>query len=162
MKIDMEFRLAKENELFTIMELYNEAKQSEFCVWNEFYPTINEINEDYKTKNLYVYLIENEIVGAISVVPENELDEIMEWTVKEKVKEIARVVVRKQFQGNNISFKMVINIIGILKKQNYKAIHLSCQCDNIPAIKTYKKLGFNFICKKDLFGHKYYICEYLL
>ena len=52
----------------------------------------------------------------------------------------------------------------MLKCRNDKisAIHLSCQVDNIPAIKTYQKAGFKFLTIKQMYQNMYYLCEYII
>ena len=158
----MYFRLVKENELDKVLYLYKEAQREKFCVWDDEYPTMTEILNDFKTNNLYVYLINDIIVGALSVLEESELNKFNEWEQKENIKELARVVVDKNYHGNGIAVKMVANIIEILNNKNVNAVHLACQCDNIPAIKTYEKVGFNFLAKKYVYGHDYFICEYVI
>lgn len=158
----MNFRLVHEDELDKVLFLYKEAQKLEFCVWDDEYPTMTEIQNDFKCENLYVYLIDNIIVGSLSVLEKSELDDFEEWNQKENIKEIARVVVDNNYHGQNIAVKMIKNIIEIFKKNNIKAIHLACQCDNIPAIKTYKKIGFKFLGTKYIYEHNYYICEYII
>ena len=156
------FRQVNENELDKVLFLYNEAKKNPFCVWGDEYPTMNEIIEDFFTNNLYVCVLDDKIISAISVVPKNEMDHIDVWSIKENVIEVARVVVSQEYSGNNIACFMMNSLIIIKRKENVKAIHLACQCDNIPSIKTYEKLNFKFIKKHNMYGHTYYLCELIL
>lgn len=158
----MEFRHALKNELNEILTLYKEAIGRPFCVWNEEYPTINELNEDFKTNNLYVLVDKDKVISAISIVYENEMDHFMEWKIKDNYIETARLVVSNDYHGKGIAFIMMNNIIALCKTNNIKAIHLSCQCKNVPAIKTYKKIGFNFITTKFMYGYDYFLCEYIV
>lgn len=155
----MELRLVKKDELDIILKLYKEAQESPFCVWNDEYPTKNEIDADYETNNLFVYVNNDEVVGAISIVPINEMDDCLEWKIKDNVCEIARIVISKKHHGKNLAYEMVKEIFDICIKRSFKAVHLSCQKENIPAIKTYKKLGFNFVGEKFMYNYQYYLCE---
>jgi RimJ/RimL family protein N-acetyltransferase len=155
----MNLRLAEENEKDIILNLYNEAKKEKYCVWNDEYPTIYEIDEDFKTNNLFVYTDNDEIIGAISIVPINEMDEYDEWQYTEKSCEIARIVIRKKHQGKGLALDMVESIFPVCKKKGFNAIHLSCQCDNIPANKTYQKLGFKNVGKAFMYENYYYLLE---
>ncbi len=155
----MKLRLAKEFEKNIVLNLYNEVKKEKFCVWNDEYPTINEINEDFKTNNLFVYVTNDEIIGAISIVPINEMDDFNEWEYKEKACEIARIVIRKKHQGKSLAKEMVESIFPICIQKGFTSIHLSCQCDNIPANKTYQKLGFKQIGQKYMYKNMYYLLE---
>lgn len=155
----MQLRLVKKCELDIVLKLYKEAQKSPFCVWNDEYPTKREIDVDYETNNLFVYVDNNEIVGALSIVPINEMDDCLEWKIKDNVCEIARIVIDKKYHGKNLASKMVKEIFDICKNRSFKAIHLSCQKDNIPAIKTYQKLGFEFVGEKFMYNYQYYLCE---
>ena len=101
---------------------------------------------------------DNKVIGSISIVPENEMDELDCWK-NNNSKEIARVVVDKLYQGNGISLKMVNYIEEILKERGYKSIHLSVEKNNIPAYKTYVKAGFVLIGDADMYGNSYFLME---
>ena len=152
------FRMATQDDAAQVLSLYESAKSGAFCVWNESYPSMTEIAHDLETKNLYVMTDGNKIIGAISVVPENELDDFDCWSCKEG-KEIARVVIEKTYQGRGLSFEMVQNIVPILRKNGCKAIHLSVVKTNIPAYKTYIKAGFAVVGEAQMYGNDYYLME---
>ena len=100
----------------------------------------------------------SKVIGAISIVTENELDGFDCWSCKDS-KEIARVVIDKNYQGHGLSFEMVQRIETILKNKGYKAIHLSVVKTNIPAYKTYIKAGFNVVGEAKMYGNDYYLME---
>ena len=152
------FRMATHDDAAQVLSLYETAKSGAFCVWNESYPSMTEIEHDLETENLYVMSDGSKIIGAISVVPENELDDFHCWSCK-KGKEIARVVIDKAYQGHGLSFEMVQNIVPILRKNGYKAIHLSVVKTNIPAYKTYIKAGFVVVGEAQMYGNDYYLME---
>lgn len=156
------FRLAKKEELKDVLLLYKNALEEEFCVWNEEYPSEFEINNDYLNNNLFVLLIDDKVIGALSLVDENELDDYNGWIIKDNYIEMARVVISKFYHGKNLAKLMVECIIKECIKRKYKSIHIACQVDNIPAIKTYQKVGFSFYDKVSLFNNIYYMCEYIL
>ena len=150
--------LAEKEDAAQVLSLYKAAQMGEFCLWDDSYPTITEIQQDLETKNLYVITDDSKIVGAISVVPENELDGFDCWTHKDG-KEIARVVVDQAYQGQGIALKMVQSIETILRRQRCKAIHLSVAKSNIPAYKTYLKAGFTVVGQAQMYGNDYYLME---
>ena len=153
-----EFRAARPGEAETIFSLYQEAKKGPFCVWNDSYPGMAEINHDLETRNLYTLTHQGDIIGAISIVPENELDDFDCWTCKDG-KEIARVVVDKAHQGQGLSLEMVKSIASILQKSDYQTIHLSVVKSNLPAFKTYIKAGFTVVGEAQIYGNDYYLME---
>ena len=79
---------------------------------DEFYVALSDfsfpqikINEDYESGGLYVMAREEGIVGAISIVPENELDALPFWRFQ-NAREIARVAVAPGQQGKGIGFQL--------------------------------------------------------
>ncbi len=157
------FRNAFVNENNAIYDLYKSVKGVGFCVWDEDYPNMKEILHDLETDNLFVLVCDKRIIGAISVVPENELDDFKCFKVNDGTqKEIARIVVDPAFQGRGLASVMVQGVINELSKKGYRAIHLSAVKTNIPALKTYNRLGFEIMCETKLYGGTYYLLEKLL
>ena len=152
------FRMATQEDAAQVLSLYENAKSGKFCVWNESYPTVKEIAHDLETNNLYVMTHGSKIAGAISVVPENELDHFDCWSRKDG-KEIARVVIAKEYQGQGLSFEMVQSIASILRENGCKAIHLSVVKTNIPAFKTYSKAGFAVVGEAQMYGNDSFLME---
>lgn len=152
------FRLAEQRDATQVLYLYERAKNEAFCVWNNSYPTMTQITYDLETKNLYVMTDGSKIIGAISVVPENELDGFDCWSCNNG-KEIARVVVDKICQGQGLAAKMVQYIELILRRNGCKAIHLSVVKTNVPAYKTYIKEGFAVVGQAQMYGNDYYLME---
>ena len=152
------FRMATQDDAAQVLSLYERAKSDALCVWNDSYPSMTEIEHDLETKNLYVMTDGGKVIGAISVVPENELDGFDCWSCKDG-KEIARVVIDKACQGRGLSFEMVQSIVPILRKNGCKAIHLSVVKTNIPAYKTYVKAGFAVVGEAQMYGNDYYLME---
>ena len=61
-------RFAKEDELPAIWNMYVDAKSYEGSVWNEEYPSKENLLEDFKNGTLCVLVSKNAIIGAISIV----------------------------------------------------------------------------------------------
>ena len=152
------FRTATQDDAAQVLSLYQSAKSGAFCVWSESYPSIAEIEHDLETNNLYVLTDGNKIIGAISIVPENELDDFNCWSCKDG-KEIARVVIDKAYQGRGLSFEMVQSIESILREKGHRSIRLSVAKSNIPAYKTYIKAGFAVVEEAQMYDNDYYLME---
>lgn len=157
----MIFRKADEHDLEAIHSLYRSLVGRPFCVWDDHYPSWIDIKEDFENSTLYVMTQENSIVGAISIVVHNELDNLPFWTVS-NAQEIARVAVSPQHQGQGIAKKMVEEIAAALQRQSVGAIHLLVAAENPPAQQVYRKCGFQFLGNCFLFGHDYIGCEKIL
>lgn len=139
-----------------VLALYQAVAGREFCTWNEFYPGMQQIQEDYKSNNLFVMKDAEEIIGAISIVPENELDDLEFWRINDgKIAEIARVAVAPNYQGKRLALNMVNEIEKILKSRGYHAVHLLAARVNIPACHTYVKAGYQLLGECDMFGHRF-------
>lgn len=157
-KSGLKFREARKEDAEQVLSLYEGAKNGEFCVWNDSYPSYMEIEHDLETNNLYVMTDGDKIIGAISVVPENEMDGFDCWAYKDS-KEIARVVVDNTYQGRGLSFEMVRSVEAILREKGYKANHLSVAKSNVPAYKTYVKAGFTVVGEAAMYESDYYLME---
>lgn len=157
----MEFQLASENELEAVLQLYHAVIGKPYCVWDENYPGWQDITEDYENGNLFVMKDRDRIVGAISIILHNELDELDFWKEAHAL-ELARVVVSPDYQGQGIAASMVQRIEPVIKSRGYSAIHLLAAEANLPAQAVYRKCGFAFLGKCFMFGHDYIGCEKLL
>ncbi len=154
-------RLARADELETVLALYKSVLGTPFCVWNENYPDRLELNHDFETENLYVFTENDTIIGAVSVVPENELDELDCWRVRDGALELARIVISLDRRGKGLAVTMLSELISRLDAAGVPSIHLSAAVTNIPSLKTYAKLGFEIVGEADLFGGRYYLLEKL-
>lgn len=152
------FRSAGQADAAQVLSLYENAKSGGLCVWDDSYPSAREIARDLATNNLYVLTEGGKVIGAISVVPENELDDFSCWSCKDG-KEIARVVIHTACRGQGLAFEMVQRIAAILANRGCRAIHLSVVKTNLPAYQTYIKAGFSVVGEAQLYGNDYYLME---
>lgn len=156
-------RKASENDKNSVLQLYREAIGTKGCVWDETYPSEKEINNDISQGTLYVYSDGEKIAGAVSVVPENELDELPEWSICDGSHcEIARVVISKSYRGMGLSPSMLTELFDILRSKGIKSIHMLVEKNNLPALSLYKKLGFNLLGEHFMYGHDYFSGELLI
>ena len=158
----MIFRKAEKQEKQSIADLYRSVIGMPFCMWNEFYPGEEEILQDLAAQTLYVLEDAGELIGAVSIVPENELDGRDCWKVQENAREFARVVLRPNCQGKGLSAYLVEGIVQELQRQHAAAIHIAAAKDNIPACRLYAKMGFAFCGEADMYGHSFFLCEKIL
>lgn len=155
----MIFRKAIKNDAEAILLLYKSVLSMPFCTWNESYPGKEEIKEDLSAGTLFVLEEKQELIGAVSIVPENELNDFDCWTIKENAREFARVVIRQDHQRKRLSVHLIEGVIQELQKQNAAAIHIAAAKENIPALKLYQRMGFSFCGEAELYGHNFYLCE---
>ncbi len=154
------FTAAGADDADQVLALYRSVSGGDFCTWNEFYPGIREITADYESGNLFVLRDNGRIIGAISIVPENELDELDFWRRKEgKIAEIARVAIAPGYQGKGLALRMVFEIEKVLRDREYIAIHLLAALQNLPACRTYQKAGYQRLGECDMYGHRFCVYE---
>jgi len=162
LKYKLEFRKAKEDEKETILCLYRSVMNTQFCTWTDDYPSMDEINWDLSAGNLFVLTNSEAIVGAVSIVPENELNDLPFWQENTSVGEIARICLSPAFQGKGISAVLLEMIEDELIRRGIHAVHLLVAKKNIPAYRTYLKAGFSVRGECAMFGNDFYACEKVL
>ena len=155
----MVFREAEEREAKTVADLYRSVIGLPFCTWDESYPGEEEIRGDLAAKTLFVLEEGGEVIGAISIVPENELDDQPCWRETENAGEFARVVIRPDHQHEGLSRFLVDGVLREFRKRGAAAVHLSVAKVNTPAQKLYRSVGFEFCGEADMYGNSYYLCE---
>ena len=158
----MVFRQAGQTDAGAVATLYRAVIGSSFCVWDEEYPGEEEIKGDLAAGCLYVLEDAGEVVGAISIVPENETDGFDCWQVRQDAREFARVVIRPDRQGQGLSRYLVDGIVLELRARGAKAIHISVAEPNLPARRLYAKMGFEIRGEAEIFGGSYFLCERIL
>ena len=108
----MLFRKAEKSEAEAIMALYKAVIGTPFCTWDESYPGESEIAGDLMAGTLYVLEEDHQVIGAISIVPENEMDHFSCWSVKRNAREFARVVLKPDQQHRGLSVYLVEGILS--------------------------------------------------
>lgn len=154
------FTAAGVGEADHVLALYRSVTGRNYCTWDDNYPGMQQIREDYESNNLFVLRSDKKIIGAISIVPENELDDLELWNINEcKIAEIARVAVAPEYQGKGLALKLVIETEKVLKNRGYCAVHLLAAKVNMPACHTYRKAGYQLRGECDMFGHRFCVFE---
>ena len=139
----MEIRKAKLEEAEEILKIYKSLIGYEGCLWDEYYPNIEIVNNDIKNETLYVALIDDEIVGAAQSGIDEELFN-MEFFTKEKKnpRDLSRVAVKKEYQKQGIARKIIAYIEDELRKDGVDYMYLTVGKTNIKAYNLYKSIGY--------------------
>lgn len=157
----MKLKLAEKEDLLIINDLYMSVRNTPYCVWNEYYPSMGEIEADFIAGTLYLIKENSNILGAVSVNPNNEMNEISFFTKVDNSCEIARVVVNRDYQNKRIGQFMINELIKELHKKGYNSIRLAVEVNHVPAIKLYEKCGFIRVGTHFMYEHYYYLYELL-
>jgi len=155
----MLFRPASENELDTVLSLYRSVVGREYCTWDEEYPNRETAEADFQAGGLFVLEEEGEIIGAISVVPENELDGLGFWHFRKNAAEFARVVIAPAGQGRGLAGKLVEGVERALKEGGKESVHILAAKKNLQAFQTYKKAGYEVRGECRMYDIDFFACE---
>ena len=159
----LKLRKAKREELDYVMETYTDARSFEGCVWDEYYPNVEILLQDFESGSLYVYAIESKIIGAVSVVFDEDLESFDCWRVKDgKQISIVRVVIAREFLGWGFCYKMVLAAVDMIKEMGYSAVRLLVSPKNKSAMSIYKRLGFEYYFIAEAHEEEFWLCEKVL
>ena len=139
--------------------LYRASVGRPGCTWDAEYPTREDAAFDLSRGCLYVACLGDPVVGAVSAVPENELDELPCWQAREGAREIARVVIAPACRGKGYGGEMVAALLEVLRGQGCRAVHLLAALLNPAARALYARLGFVPRGETPMFGHDYEALE---
>lgn len=158
----MILRLAKAEERTTVLKLYKSVLGREFCAWDDEYPSMEFIDEDILNNNLYILEEKGELIGAISNATELEFQDLNCWKYYENVAELARLVIKPEYQGNKYAKFLVEEMFKILSIRGYKSVHAAIAEINLPSQKTSSKVGFEKVGKELLWDEYHYLYEKVL
>ena len=153
------FQPAKKEDLPEILALYRSVIGIPGCTWSIAYPNEPTLHEDFSTGNLFVLRQRGHIAGAGSIVPENELDDLLCWHYRENPREVARIVINPDFQSKGHGQYLVHQLCRVLRKSGCKSIRLLASTENKRAIRIYQKCGFLSRGSVNRYDHQYYAFE---
>ena len=107
----------------------------------KFYQEETKIAGDPSAGTLCLPEGNHQMLGAISIVPENEPDRFSCRAVKENARKFAGVVIKPE----GLSVYPVESVIRELQRQGVAAIHIAAAKKNTPAQKLCRKTGFDFL-----------------
>ena len=113
--------------------IWNMQRQSVLA--DKFY---NELLTGNRTT--YIYTIDNEFVGEISLVKElNDSD----YTIPNQRIYVSRLIVKYEYRRQGIGRKLIDFITEKAKSQDYTEMSVGVDLDNYPALKLYMESGFD-------------------
>lgn len=152
-------RLAKREELPAILRMYRSVIGKPGCNWSVTYPNEVTLYDDFNTGNLYVLCRGKTILGAGSIVPKNELDDLDCWRYRENPREIARIVIAPEYQGKGYGKQLVNKLCHKLEDSHCQVVHLLVSTENHHAQNLYREAGFYSKGQCQRYDHDYYAFE---
>src|SRR5690554_1987508 len=137
-------RLGIKTDLESILTIINDAKKrlKELNVnqWQDGYPNKEVIKKDLENKQLFVYLLNNEIVGTMSILDhEPTYDNIKgKWLNNNDYLAVHRIAIKDNYNGRGIGKKMLLYLFNKYRKD----LKIDTHPDNLPMQKMLKKLDF--------------------
>lgn len=156
----MEFARVKEEETDEVLQLYRSLAGTEYCVWDDEYPTEREIAFDMSRNALFCMKHEAQIVGVVSIDDDPAVQTLECWSEElNPAAEVSRVGVSIQWQNRGIARNLLQNVMIELRRQGYKGVRLLVAQENKKAVSSYRKLEFSVAGECKMFGHKYWCYE---
>ena len=152
-------RTARKEDLPEILKMYRSVIGKTGCNWSISYPNEATLHEDFSTGNLYVLWRGSKMIGAGSIVPKNELDDLDVWQHREKVGEIARIVIKPEYQSKGYGKHLVKKLCYKLDNKGHTAVHLLVSTENHHALNLYREVGFHCMGQCERYDHTYYAFE---
>jgi len=139
--------LATHKDLLEIANLadlvINDMEKSNIPQWKKGYPAYIHFEKDVEDGALYIYKDENIIIGAITILPENDppYRTINSW-LKQKSIVIHRLLVHPMARKKGVAQKLLDQAIDFGKNENYESIKIDTHLENYKMRNFLKKNGF--------------------
>lgn len=150
---------AARHDLDAVVALYRAAAEMPECTWNDQYPSRETAEEDLAAGGLYVLRMNGSVIGAASLVSENELDDLTCFAIRDGAREFARITVSPECRGNGYAGYMLNMLTETIRRTGATAWHILVAVGNHAAIALYRSFGFAFLGECEMYGHTYHICE---
>ena len=136
----MEIRVAKIEDLESIMQIISEAKQNlkEQGVnqWQRNYPNHNVIELDIKNKNCYVLEENGQVAASFSITFDGDEDYERiyngSWSSQADFAVVHRVAVGKNYQRRGFASKVLQYAEELSRSRNINYLKIDTHQDNIP------------------------------
>ena len=120
------------------------------------HPTDAMIQSYIDRQEMYLFMDGQNVAGmtAITMYQGEDYHEIP-WSQNLKDDEVASLhilTITPEYQGKDMSKRMMAEIISLAMKKGKKAIRLDALASNIPAQHMYEKLGFVYRGKRNLYA----------
>lgn len=146
----MEFRKSTKEDLKDIMAIIRDAqayfKNNNIDQWQNGYPNEDSILSDIESKESYVLVDDNEIIGTayLSFAGESDYDVIYEgkWLSHEDYAVVHRIAVKNDLKGKGIAGEIFKAIEKICLERGIHDIKIDTHRDNKSMQRFLEKQGF--------------------
>lgn len=134
-----------------IYALYHALIDAPYGTWNEEYPNRELVEEDLTCQQVYVMRAQDgRIVSAIVIEESDEFEGMAPWypDVSRWI-QFGRLGVAADMQGRGIAAKMLAYAMDRAAEQGYEAVRFLVGAHNVPALRSYSRLGFDVCGETD-------------
>ena len=137
----LSFRSAGPEQIPAVTALWNSLKGTAYCLWDEFYPTEKEAQNDVAEGVLYcLYAPDGTPVAAGTVKHLEEHDSIAPWQGKNPC-DLLRIGVDSFYQGKGVASRFLRELIGIAHSGGFDSMRILVGKENLVALKLYQSAG---------------------
>lgn len=130
--------------------------------WDDDYPNRDFIEDDIKNGFSFVLRNDDEVLAAVSLLPEDDLDECsIQWTPK-KACVLARLCVKPALQGRHLGECVMRLVSDEAKRQGYEATRHLAAVANPASIRLYERMGYKRLGTVHLYDTEFYAYEMIL
>lgn len=142
----MECRLANLEDLEKLKEMYTgivkNMEDNNIFIWDEIYPC-EFLKQDIVEKRFYILIQEDEILSSFALCASHAGADQVQWRNPFAVSlYLDRFAVHVKYSHKGFGCFMIEKAKEIAKEKGYEALRLFVVDVNIPAIRLYKKNGF--------------------
>jgi len=150
-----------------VMALYDAVKSVKAergnTTWGDHYPTAQILTADIASQGLYLWVQENDLTAAVTLLGEDE--EMGELTLPWQGKKpcyLSRLCIHPMVQNRHLGEETVRKAMHTARNLGYDCLRLCCNLKNPAAIRLYTRMGFHPLGEAKISGAPHYIYEWLL
>lgn len=156
----MILQLAQKEDANEILILYHSVLDTPYCRWNTEYPSMDNIEDDLSREGLFCLKENGEIIAAISIDLDDEVEALPFWSVELKpAMELSRLCVRSDHQGKGLPAKMIEFMMEYGQKNGFKSVHYLVSKHNLSAQKAYSRLKFKLAGECQMYEDEFWCYE---
>lgn len=153
-------RKATQKDRDEVYALYHSLVGIDGCVWDEGYPSLDNVKTDIDNGSLYVIYNDNDkIIGAAAIACDDEQESLGCWNRQiHNPCEIARVGIKKEWQHKGLAKTLVSYLEKEITGLGFDGVHLLAFKENKSAVSLYKSLDYKLAGEAEMYGIGVYLC----
>ncbi len=161
MSLAIQLRRAASGDAEAVWALYRACmRDSRVTCWYDGYPTRDILELDLENGWLYVYEDGGAIIGAVSLLPTDDLEEMsLPFECPENPCVLARLCLSPERQGRGEAAVLLRMAERHAAREGHPAVHLLCDQENPAARRLYDRAGYHAVADVALYGGRFHAFE---